>query len=116
MYPQFGRFWLMLSPWWEIGQFGKQEKGFKFYVGLDPWVGCGGNFKLIIHMILNLKYREIVTLSQVDDHDNKTIWQHAWMNGRDLGFNDEDNEIWEICTEKLHTISIRIKDEDSFLW
>lgn len=63
---------------WNVGD------GVHVRLGRDPWVGCSENYVLSQDLIAYLNDRSFLTLNQVVNYRNSSLWRQGWLSGTDL--------------------------------
>jgi hypothetical protein len=91
--------------------------GNKERLGEDPWVGSGENFRLTKNMIGAFIEWGYFFLSQVEYHDNSSIFREEWLIAKNLGFDGDERMIWETYQTTLKYRHVRIKEfDDELVW
>lgn len=113
-------FWkglLSLLPWlkqwlaWRVGN------GEHVILGRDPFLGCGGNFRLFEELINYLNLQGFHRLNHI-----KKVWITSsrstyWMMALDLGLHDNLAVEWDTFINNLNEGGIRLTNfEDSLVW
>lgn len=87
----------MVGSWlvWKVG------KGNRVRLGVDPWVGCGKNYRLSENLVNILGEKGYFTLSKVAHHDCTTIWNQEWKPANVIGLIGEEATEWEGYIDSL---------------
>jgi hypothetical protein len=96
---------------WKIGN------GKKFSLGTDPWSGRNRQHILLEQIVEQLRMLGFVTLNQITDPLQNTLWAQGWHLENILGIEGEDNRLMEEYIYSLRTSHIRLRDrEDELVW
>ena len=88
-----------------------------FRVGIDPFVGANGNYKLSEEIISHLEILELPTLNRIKRPYQAVLKGDYWFTSKDLGFSGIWAEIWDKYINTLKVIGISLSsEEDTILW
>lgn len=73
---------------WRVGN------GRLVWVGLDPWVGCGGAHILPVDLRLFLSSRSVYFLSDLVNPRSSSMWHQGWLSQQRLGLSVEHQVRW----------------------
>ncbi|KAH9296253.1 hypothetical protein KI387_039841, partial [Taxus chinensis] len=85
-------------------------------VGIDPWVGCGRNFRLSKGLINTLQCLNIANLAQASDQNSTNLCRQGWKSAILNGFDGEVNVNWDTFVGGLKWSHVRLSDETNKLF
>eukprot|EP01018_Ginkgo_biloba_P002192 Gb_33330 [translate_table: standard] len=100
------RKWLV----WSVGNENRMR------IGVDPWAGCGGVFRLYENLVNSLHGKGIYFLHQAADPILTSEWNQEWKTAAVLDLRGKEEE-WKLYIGTLRRSYVRIKDKgDVLLW
>lgn len=86
-------------------------------LGLDPWVGSGEAYKLTWQRVQTLREHGFFHLGKITNHAISILGRQGWIQAYFLGFEGEDEQIWERYLASLRSSHVRIHDtNDELIW
>ena len=86
-------------------------------IGIDPWVGCGGEHVLPEVLRQFLENRGFFYLADVADPEACTLWNQGWLSGQRLRLPIDLQMIWGRYLRQLSCTFIRLGHrEDELIW
>jgi len=96
---------------WKIGN------GEKVRIGVDPWQGSSQHHIMAPRALEALNARGIVSLNQLADETNSTLWAQGWRNVGTLGMDNDVIPELEKYIKALKKSHIRLRErEDILIW
>jgi len=96
---------------WKIGS------GEKVRIGVDPWQGSSHHHIMAPRVLEALNSRGFVSLNQLADASNSTIWAQGWRTARSFGLEEELIPEMDRFIKALKYSHIRLRErEDTLIW
>ena len=64
------------------------------HIGIDPWVGCGGERVLLDELRLHLVARGCLFIADIKDQENSLLWHQGWISAQRLEIHDDLQAAW----------------------
>ena len=96
---------------WRIGN------GRMVRIGIDPWVGCGGDRVLPEELRLHLEARGCHYIADIEDQENSSLWHQGWISAQRLEIYADLQVIWGGYIRRLRVSNVRLTNRvDELVW
>jgi len=93
----------------------KIQRQNKVRIGVDPWIGCRGNFKLSEELIRDLHLLGIYSLENATTNDGRTGWSQGLKLAGDLNLQGAKTEDWNHFVRSLNSSAIKLSEQDDLI-